>query len=154
MTAPVQTLAIAAGLAVAAGLVTTLQPAFNGRLSGIVGSPLKAAFISFFAGTSILFLALVVTRASVPPAETLGRIPWYLWVGGGAFGAFFVTSAAWSAPRVGVGTYLAILVAAQLITALTLDHFGVSGLAERAITPMRAAGAGLLVLGAVLVTRG
>lgn len=147
-------LTIAAGLAVSAGVMVTLQPALNGQLTVILGSPIKAAFISFSAGTLTLLLILLATRAQPPSGEVIAQIPWYLWIGGGMLGAFFVSAAAWSTPRVGVAVYLSILVAAQLTAALAFDHFGLAGLTERAITWPRAAGAALLIAGAVLVTRG
>ncbi len=147
------TLAIAAALAVCAGVLVALQPSFNGQLAGHLGSPIKAAFVSFAAGTACLALVLAVTRASAPSRLEIAQVPVHLWFAGGMLGAFFVTAAAWSAPRVGVGVYLSIMVAAQLIIALMLDHFGFAGMAERAITWPRALGVALLIGGAVLVTR-
>lgn len=145
---------IAAGLAAVSGAFVALQPIFNGRLAGLLGSPLKAAFVSFSAGAASLLLVLLLTRASLPSSADLTRVPTHLWVIGGMLGAFFVAAAAWSVPRVGVGMYLSIMVACQLIAAMTLDHFGMLGLAERAATPPRLAGAALLIAGAWLVARG
>ncbi len=145
---------LAITLAVVSGLMVTLQPALNAQLAHKLGAPLKAAFVSFSAGTLVLALMLVLTRATPPSAQQISATPWYLWVAGGSLGAFFVTSAAWATPKVGVAAYLSVLVAAQLTAALTLDHLGVLGLEQRLATPERALGVGLLLAGAVLVTRG
>ncbi len=145
---------IAAGLAALSGLLVAMQPVFNGRLAGLLHSPIKAAFVSFCAGAATLLAVLLITRASVPSSTEIARVPPLLWVAGGMMGAFFVAAAAWSAPRVGIGLYLAIMVACQLIAALTLDHLGAFGLAERAATGPRLAGVGLLIIGAWLVARG
>ena len=65
-----------------------------------------------------------------------------------------VATSAWTAPRIGVGAFFATLIAAQLIAAIALDHFGMIGMEVRPATLMRVAGAGFLVLGALLVVRG
>lgn len=148
------TLWIASGLAVVSGTFVAMQPVFNGQLGRILGSPLKAAFISFSAGVLTLAIALVLTRSSVPDVKTLAKVPPHLWVAGGMLGAFFVTAAAWSTPRIGIGAYLSIMLCAQLIAAMLLDHFGLLGLDVRPIGWSRAIGASLLITGAVLVTRG
>ncbi len=154
MSAPISALPIAAALAVAAGVMVTIQPAFNGQLAQKLSSTVQAAFISFSAGTLTLLVAMLILRPALPSRQTLAEIPPHLFVSGGMLGAFFVAAAAWSAPKVGVGVYLAILVAAQLIAALALDHFGIAGLTERAITWTRVIGVVLLISGAILVTRG
>ena len=69
---------------------------------------------------------------------------------GGAYGLFIIAGAAFAYPRLGAGPTTALMVAAQLTTALVLDHYGLpAGKVE--VTPMRLVGAGLLFAGAVLV---
>ncbi len=154
MSLPSSTALIAGGCALLAGALVSIQPVFNGRLGQLLGSPLKAALVSFTAGVAVLLTILLIFGARPPSAETASRVPIYLWFVGGALGAFFVTSSAWSAPRVGVGMFLALVVASQLICAVTLDHFGAFGMTERPLTLARIAGVALLIGGAALVTRG
>jgi transporter family-2 protein len=69
---------------------------------------------------------------------------------GGLFGLAIIAGAAFAFPRLGAGATVALMVAAQLGTALLLDHFGATG--ERlALTPARLSGAVLLLAGALLV---
>ncbi len=142
-------------MTVAAGAAVAMQPAFNGQLAAMLGSPIRAALASFTAGATILFLLVLalVPRDGLPDARTLAQVPLHLWVTGGALGSVLVTTSAWAAPKIGTGIFFAILVAAQLLAALLLDHFGLLGIPERPINPARALGAVLLVVGAVLVVR-
>ncbi|PWE18317.1 hypothetical protein DDZ18_01545 [Marinicauda salina] len=139
-----------------AGAAVALQPAFNGQLAVILGSPLRAALVNFLAGASVMAAVVLVggLRNGFPAGETLAKVPPHLWIAGGALGAMFVSTATWAAPKVGAGAFFATLIAAQLVAALALDHFGLIGLDERPANLVRVAGVALLVAGAWLVVRG
>lgn len=140
-------------LTVVAGAMVAAQPAFNGQLSGHLGSPIRAALVSFTAGALIMLatVSVVAYRAGWPSFERITNTPPHLFVIGGALGACFVTTAAWAAPKIGTGSFFALLFAAQLIAAMAIDHFGLFGIEERSVTLMRLLGAGFLTLGAWLV---
>jgi bacterial/archaeal transporter family-2 protein len=57
------------------------------------------------------------------------------------------------APRLGAATFVAALVAGQMIMSLVIDQFGWVGFAEHAISPLRLLGAALVVGGVILVQR-
>lgn len=143
-------------LVAVAGAAVAMQPAFNGQLAQLLGSPVRAALVSFSAGVAVLLcLATALAfKTGLPTGKELARVPLHLWFIGGTLGAFFVATSAWTAPRIGVGAFFATLIAAQLIAAIALDHFGLIGMEVRPATLMRVAGAGFLVLGALLVVRG
>ena len=54
-------------------------------------------------------------------------------------------------PRLGAATVLALIVVGQMLGSLAFDHFGLLGLAQHPVSPIRLAGAALLILGAVLI---
>ncbi|WP_421861263.1 DMT family transporter [Oceanicaulis sp.] len=136
-----------------AGAMVAAQPAFNGQLAGHLGSPIRAALVSFTAGALIMLatVSVVAFRAGWPSPERITNTPPHLFLIGGALGAIFVTTAAWATPKIGSGSFFAILFAAQLIAAMAMDHFGLFGLEERSVTLMRVLGAGFLSVGAWLV---
>jgi len=140
-------------LTAVAGAMVAAQPAFNGQLSGHLGSPIRAALVSFTAGALIMLatVSVVAYRAGWPSLERIANTPLHLFIVGGALGAIFVTTAAWATPKIGSGSFFAILFAAQLIAAMVFDHFGLFGLEERSVTLLRIVGAGLLTFGAWLV---
>jgi transporter family-2 protein len=140
-------------LTVLAGAMVAAQPAFNGQLAGHLGSPIRAALVSFSAGALIMLatVSVVAFRSGWPSLERIANTPPHLFIIGGALGAVFVTTASWAAPKIGTGAFFALLFAAQLIAAMAIDHFGLFGIDERSITLTRLVGAGLLTVGAWLV---
>lgn len=143
-------------MTLAAGALSSMQPAFNGQLSGYLGSPLRAALVNFSAGALVLLsvVTLFTMRQGVPSVERLSSVPLHLWVIGGTLGAIFVSTATWATPKIGAGAFFAALYAGQLIMALVLDHFGLLGLEQKSATLMRMAGVPILLFGAWLIVRG
>lgn len=143
-------------LTVIAGAAVSLQPAFNGQLAVHLGSPLRAALINFSAGALVMLsvVTLFTLRIGLPSADKLGQVPIHLWVVGGALGALFVSTATWATPKIGAGAFFATLIAAQLVAALVIDHFGLVGLEQKPATLARLAGVPLLIAGAWLMIRG
>jgi transporter family-2 protein len=79
-------------------------------------------------------------------------LPAYAWAGG-LYGAFFVTAAAFAAPRIGLALFIALLIAGQLGMALLLDHLGAFGLERRPIDAGRLLGIGAILAGVLLIRR-
>jgi len=82
----------------------------------------------------------------------VARIPWWSW-SGGLFGAVFIALAILLVPKLGAATFIALLVAGQMLASVTLDHFGWLGLAQREIDLPRVIGVLLLIGGVVLIRR-
>ena len=143
-------------MTVFAGAAVSLQPAFNSQLAGHLGSPLRAALVNFTAGALVMLavVSLFALRAGLPSAEKIGQVPLYLWLIGGTLGALFVSTATWATPKIGAGAFFATLIAAQLIAALVIDHFGLLGLEQKPATLARLTGVPVLILGAWLMIRG
>lgn len=141
------------GLVLAAGMMVAAQAGINAQLARHLGDPVMAAFVSFAVGTLALALVLVARQPNLPGAAHLAAVPAWAWVGG-LLGAFFVTMAAVAAPRIGAVSLVAFVVCGQFLASLLLDHFGVLGFPERAVTLGRVAGVGLLIAGAALVRLG
>ncbi len=139
-------------LALVAGVLVAVQAPTNAILAKASGSPVVAAFISFFVGT-IALGALVAATSGRVFAPEFRDVPWYAWVGG-LYGAVFVAVAAFAAPRIGVGVLLTAAIAGQLLAALILDHFGFFGLPRQPVNLTRIVGVALVLAGAVLVRRG
>ena len=139
-------------LIVVAGAAAGIQSPTNALLTRAFGSPLGSALVSFAVGTALLGAA--VLALGVRPNWAVARsLPWYAYVGG-AYGALFVSAAAYSTPRLGVGLTLVMLVAGQLVAAMLIDHFGLFGLARQPLSLARAGGLALVIAGVVLVRRG
>jgi len=136
--------------AVAAGAILPFQFGINAQLAHWIGSPVRAAFVSFLVGTIALLVISAFVRKSVPSATRLGEIPWWVWIGG-LLGAFYVTGSIVSAPRLGAVTLAMAVILGQTLASVLVDQFGWVGFAEHHVTPGRLAGVALVVGGVALV---
>ncbi len=134
------------------GAFLALQAPTNAMLARGAGSPVNAAMISFLVGSVGLVVAALLLRARPDPAVIRG-LPWWVWLGG-LYGAVLVAATAFAAPRIGLASALTLGVAAQLVVAVVLDHFGWMGLAAKPIDVPKIAGLVLVAAGVVLVRRG
>jgi len=139
-----------AAMAFACGAIVPLQATINATLRTHLPSPMQAALISFAVGTLALLLYVIAERSPWPTAAAVADVPWWGWIGG-VLGAFFVFSSLVVVPKLGAAAMLAIIVAGQMTSSLLMDHFGVLGLAQQAITPIRLLGAGMVVAGAIVL---
>lgn len=132
-------------LALAIGVASAVQGTTNGILGGRIGVA-SAVWIN----AAIVLVGATIVSLAVPRGATSGpSSPWFLYIGGGC-GLVIIAGAAFAFPRLGAGPTTALWVAAQLTTALVLDHFGLpNGRVE--VTPSRIVGAALLFAGAALV---
>ena len=107
-----------AGLA--AGGLSALQAAINGRLSLYTGT-LNAVLISITVSFALVLTVAIAARS--PRGLSLTGVPPYLLLGGVA-GLAYVAAMTYLAPRLGVTPTLVAAIAGQLLAAIVLDHFG------------------------------
>ncbi|MEZ0470312.1 DMT family transporter [Luteimonas salinilitoris] len=138
-------------LAAAVGVLLPLQALINARLGHATEGALFASFVSFLVGTLALGAALLVTRTSLPNAQTVASQPSWIWLGG-LIGAMYVLSATVLVPRLGAAALICLIVFGQVAGSLLFDHFGVLN-ATRPVDIWRLLGAALVAAGAVLVVR-
>lgn len=75
-------------------------------------------------------------------------MPWWAW-SGGVFGAYFLTAAALSIPKLGAAGTISMVIGGQLIASLIFDHFGV--LQAAALTSSRLFGGCCRMIGVSLI---
>jgi bacterial/archaeal transporter family-2 protein len=138
-------------IAVAAGVMLPIQFGINAQLAHWVGSPIRAAFVSFLVGTVVLLIASFFIRKPLPSLARLGDVPWWVWIGG-LLGAFYVAGSIVSAPKLGAVTLAAAVIFGQTVTSVLVDQFGWVGFKEHHASPGRLLGV-LLVAGGVVLVR-
>lgn len=131
-------------VAAAIGCASAVQGATNGALATRVGLVTAVAINALV----VFVVAGLLWLSSAKPASA-GGSPWYLYAGG-LYGLSIIAGAAFAYPRLGAGPTTALMITAQLVTALALDHLGIPG-GKVAVTPARLAGVLLLLAGALLV---
>ena len=140
-------------LTVLGGIANGLQPGLNATVRGTLGQPFVAALVSVAVTTvTIVAIAVLSGQFGVPETARWGQVPWWAWFAG-TMGAAFILAQIYAARAIGAGPFLAITVAAAMLTSLALDHFGLVGFKGHALNAGRLAGAALIVAGVGLVTR-
>lgn len=137
-------------VAVGLGASVGVQPVINARLGNFAGNPALAALMSTLTSTTILLIYVLIIRPELPAMAVLRSGPWWMWTGG-LIGAVYVAVSLNIAQRLGATTLVAVILVGQMIAALIVDHFGLLGLAEHPISPLRILGVLLLVAGVVLI---
>ena len=134
------------------GASLAVQIGLNATMRQYVGSPIAAALMNFLVGTFVLFLIVVLSRGSLPVLAQAASAPWWAW-GAGLLGAVFIAASTAFGPLIGGATFLALLVAGQMIAAIAIDHYGLLSFPVRPLDGWRIAGALLVVTGVFLLAR-
>lgn len=127
-----------------AGMGIPMLAALNAALGQHIGSPTAAAAILFTVALSVAILAVVITGPA--PVLKAATAPKHLFLGG-VLVAFYVLSVTFIAPHFGVGNAVFFVLIGQLISAATIDHFGLFGAQISPLSLTRAAGISLMALG-------
>lgn len=138
-------------LAAAAGALMAVQGTLNSLLSKAIGLP-RTTFVVHALGTAVAALLLLAPWRSGGSFARLGETPWYALLGG-PIGVAIVFAVAASIRRVGAGVATTSIIVAQLLTAYSIDHFGLFGLERLPFGPLKAAGIGLMTVGGWLLLR-
>jgi transporter family-2 protein len=136
-------------LALGAGVSVATQQVLNGSLRTALGSPAWAGLISYAGGLITMIVAVIALGERVP-SWIMASVPLYAW-SGGVFGAAFILLAILLLPSLGAATLFALVIAGQVLAAVTLDHLGAFGLTPHPVGAARLAGAVLLIAGVVLI---
>jgi bacterial/archaeal transporter family-2 protein len=140
--------ALAVALAVAGGLAGSVQVAVMGRFGGRVGV-FEALAFSTAVQLALALCILLSVRGGIGGLHHLGKTPPWMWLGG-LMGLTVVTSITFAQPRIGTTAVIGILIAAQLVMGAFIDRFGLFGVHQIAISPLRVLGIALLGIGAAL----
>ena len=120
-------------IALAAGVALATQSAINTQLAkAMSGEAVIATFISFAVGTIVLFFIAWVKTDLWGNLSTVPSQPWWKLIGG-VLGAIVVFTTVLLAPKLGITAMLFFIIVGQLITAATIDHFGLIGMPIREV---------------------
>lgn len=114
-------------IAALAGATMAVQGSLNSALGKVIGL-LEATLIVMLIGSLTALLFLYPLGLGKGNMFKLGETPWYT-LGGGVLIVLITYGVAASIPQVGAAKATTAIVAAQVTTALLIDHFGFFGLA-------------------------
>jgi len=139
-------------LSAVAGISLVIQQVLNANLRTAISSAAWAGFVSYFVGVLCMVLLVLALREPIPALGAVARIPWWAWLGG-AFGATYIALSIVLIPQIGAATFMAVMIAGQMMASVAFDHYGMLGLAERPIDLWRVGGVVLLIAGVALIQR-
>jgi transporter family-2 protein len=140
--------ALAATLAVAAGLAGSVQVALMSRLGERIGV-LEALGFSATLTAALAVVVLLVFRGSLGGFARAVHQPWWMLLGG-VMGLLIVFTVTYAGPRIGVAATVGILIAGQLAMGAAIDRWGLLGSERIALHWPRLLGLALLAGGAAL----
>ena len=136
-------------IALAAGVALATQSAINTQLANAMsGEAVIATFISFAVGTIVLFFIAWVKTDLWGNLSTVPSQPWWKLIGG-ILGAVVVFTTVLLAPKLGITAMLFFIIVGQLITATTIDHFGLIGMPIREVNITKLIGLIIVAFGLV-----
>ncbi len=142
---------IALVVAAAAGATMAVQGSLNSLLGKSLGYVPATVLVH---GVGLLF-ALALLMALPEESLELARlsdVPWYAYLGG-ILGVGIVLAVVYGISQVGVGRATTAIIAAQIFTAVLIDHLGLWGMKKLPFTWHRLAGAVLMIAGSWLLLR-
>jgi transporter family-2 protein len=142
---------ILALVAIAVGTLLPMQASVNSLLAKSAGGVIVATWISITVSWLLLLAINTIVFRQFPPISDITATPLYLLLLGGALGAIFLSVNVMLAPRLGVAATFCLVIAGQLIAALTIDRLGLFSLAVRELSVGRVVGVALVIAGALMV---
>lgn len=134
-----------------AGALMAIGVVWNAQLRGDLANPWLAATVSFLPVVFVFALMVLLRPAPLPTREDVAGVRWWMPLAG-LTGAVAVFAGLLFVDKVGAGAFNGLLITANLLTSVALDHFGWLGMRRVKAGPPRLAGAALMVAGIVLIS--
>ena len=144
------TLALAMVTVAALGAVNSLVAALNGVVGRRLG-PWRATLVFMSAGTLLAAAFVLVFERRVLDVELLRTLPPYALVPG-LLNTLMIVTVVRVVSVIGTMQTTASIFCGSVVVSLVLDHIGAFGLPSIAGSPTRLAGAGLLIVGVIVMT--
>ncbi|GAB2027585.1 DMT family transporter [Lactovum odontotermitis] len=132
------------------GGLVAMQQAINGQLGILVGSPVKAGFLSFFWGLVLIFCVSLIVERKFPQKQDFKQIK--LWNGlGGLCGAVFVVAVIIAVPKIGTGLNILMALVGQIVGSMLIQQFGWWKSQKAGIHPAQIIGVIIMVVGIIFI---
>lgn len=139
-------------LIIFAGALQALGVSMNAQLRTSLANPWLASIVSFALIVPWFVLAFAISPNPLPTIEQITSMPWWAPLGGIA-GAVAVFMGLVFVTKIGAGTFNGILITANLITSLLIDHMGWLNMPTRPLNIWRILGGVLMAAGIALISR-
>jgi bacterial/archaeal transporter family-2 protein len=123
-------------VAVLVGALLPVQFALNSALTHFTCSPTATASVSYGVGLLALVLGLALVHRGRIPLHRLQGAPGWSFLGG-VVGSAYVIGSVVLTRLLGTGLAVSLVIAAQVVAGLALDHFGAFGTLRRPMNRTR-----------------
>lgn len=139
-------------LGIGGGMLMAAQAAVNGQLGSVLGSPIHAAFVSFFTGAVILIIIVGFKDRSFSSVKNSFKqsAPWWIWLGG-LLGGLYVLINVYLVGQIGTGQTVILDLFGQLVGSLLVERFGLLGSNRGQITPAQICGLAITLAGIIFI---
>ena len=134
-----------------AGALQAIGVVWNAVLRGALVNPWLAAEVSFLPVLFVFLSVFLLRPTPLPTRADIATMPWWGPVGGLA-GAVAVFGGLLFVDKVGAGAFNGLLITANLLTSIAIDHFGWLGMPVCRAGPRRLIGAAIMVAGIIVIS--
>ncbi|MEW9799640.1 DMT family transporter [Alteromonas sp. CYL-A6] len=139
-------------LAFIAGGLIAVQAGINSQLGVMLRNPMFATVVAFVMSALVSSVAITFIAPAWPTKSLIKTIPVFLWFGG-VLSAVGVGLFYYLIPKMGVGSMMSFALTGQLLLSVLISHYGLFGLPQIAITPIKLAGIVSMIVGLILLNR-
>jgi bacterial/archaeal transporter family-2 protein len=139
------------GLTMFLGVVLTVHLAMNGKVGAVLSNP-RVGNALFWCIGAVTALLIGMTGWQAGALSGLRNVNPLL-LTAGAMGATLVFGIAWIIPQIGAANMTMMLLAGQILSAMTLSHFGWLGSPVQPVSLMNIVGALVMLGGIFLATK-
>ena len=133
-----------------AGALQAIGVTMNAVLNHHLVNPWLAATVSFLPIVFVFVSVMAVRPLPMPTREDVAKMPWWAPIGGIA-GAVAVFGGLLFVEKVGAGPFNGLLITANILFSLAIDHFGWFHMPRHRSGAARLAGGGIMVVGIVMI---
>ncbi len=133
-----------------AGVLQAAGNSMNGQLNKSMSNPWLAATVSFGLIVFVFAALFAIMPRPLPTAQGIADMPWWAPVGG-LTGAVAVFAGLLFVNRIGAGPFNGLLITANILFSLAIDHFGLLNMEVHALNLWRVLGGALMVAGIALI---
>ncbi len=134
-----------------AGALQAIGVAWNAQLRTALVNPWLAATVSFLPVVFVFALMVFVRPSPLPDRQGVAGVRWWMPLAGIA-GAVAVFGGLLFVDKVGAGAFNGLLITANLLTSIALDHFGWLGMKQVRAGRDRFGGAAAMVVGILVIS--
>ena len=132
------------------GALIAAQGPIYARMSLAFDNPITAALVAFLLATAAICVVAIVSKTSLPDWSQLNEAPKWVWLGA-LIGVYQVLISISAVPKLGVGSFILIVVFGQIIASQLYDQFAWFDLEQRSISIKAMVGLVLMSVGLMLV---